>query len=47
MWILLVFVANYGAVGMQEFDSQHSCQVAGARLWELSGHRANWSCVQK
>jgi hypothetical protein len=51
MWVLLVFVMNFNnsvpTVAMQEFESQQSCQLAGARLWELSGRRTNWSCVQK
>lgn len=49
MWILLVVVMTYNnqaTINMQEFSSQETCQAAGAKIWELTGRRANWSCVK-
>jgi hypothetical protein len=49
MWVLLVFFINIdkAAISMQEFSTQETCQTAGAKMWELSGRRVNWSCVKK
>lgn len=51
IWVLIVYLQAYNgipqSVAMQEFNGQKNCQIAGTKLWELSGRKAIWSCVEK
>ena len=49
MWVLLMYLHLNGAptIATQEFESQQTCQAAGARMYEFSGHELKWSCLKK
>lgn len=52
IWVLMVYIQLYAGdthqtLIMQEFDGRESCEVAGAKVYELSGRKARWTCVRK
>jgi hypothetical protein len=51
MYILIVVMglglSHSQTTVFQEFSSKETCQSAGAKVWELSGREARWSCVSK
>jgi hypothetical protein len=52
IWVLIVYLQVYHGesphtITMQEFNGQKNCQAAGTKLWELSGRKTLWACVEK
>ncbi len=48
IWILIVYLSGSpNAFTMQEFDGLPACELAGSKVYELTGRNARWTCVKK